>query len=155
VLRWQFRLAHRRLEHGLDAVVAERARRPERLARASRTYARCVVREDLSVHGLLAAGGTPLALGPWRGRTGLSELPPIGGPPAWQAWAARLVCDLAALRAYAQAVYAATDIALAPPEGTPRLTCAPDTLRLLSAVVLTVAAGTAELAALLAPESPP
>ena len=142
VLRWQFRLAHLRLERGLDAV----AQRPELLPRASVTYARGVVREDLGVHGLLSVGGTPLALGPWHGRTGLSELPPIGGPRAWQTWSARLVCDLAPLRVYAQAVYAATDAALA--EDTHAIACPPYTLRLLGAIVLTVAASAAELAAL-------
>ena len=154
VLRWQFRLVHLRLEHGLDACVAETGRRrPDLLARASVTYAHSVVREDLSVHGLLVVGGVPLALGPWRGRTGLSELPPIGGRRTWQAWSTRLVCDLALLRVYAQAVHAATDAALAAdPHAT--AACAPYTLRLLGAIVLTAAASAAKLAALAPPEPP-
>jgi hypothetical protein len=63
------------------------------------------------VNGVLQAR-RPLALTAWLGRTGMSELPPIvcqtdddrGG------WAARVSIDVAALRGYAGAVYAATDV---------------------------------------------
>jgi len=70
------------------------------------TYAHVVVSEDMVVNGMLG-GRSPMAMGSWAGRTGLSELPPSDAD--WGAWARRVRVDLAALRQYAHAVYAASD----------------------------------------------
>jgi hypothetical protein len=71
-------------------------------------YAECVVLEDLTVNGALS-GCTPLALSTWRGRTGLDPLPPLFRRGSKRAWSDRVDINLAELRRYAQAVYAATD----------------------------------------------
>jgi hypothetical protein len=88
---------------------------------ACRHYGLVLLCEDVIVNGVLDAR-PPLALSTWHARTGMSELPPIvarrrmgisGLPPVVAgdrgAWAARVRIDLAALRDYAVAVYAATD----------------------------------------------
>ncbi len=73
-------------------------------------YAHVVAAQDFGLHGLLL-GSAPLALGPWSGRTGMAELPPAFGEP-WDGWA-KQPFDLLALRAYARAVYDASDAYLA------------------------------------------
>ena len=110
LLRRQFRLAHELLEAAIDQLPTETVHlRPHDLAGlAGASYARGVVCEDLSVNGVLAAG-TSLALSAWIGRTGLSELPPLGRPADGCDWSRRVRLDLAAFRPYARAVYAATD----------------------------------------------
>jgi hypothetical protein len=75
---------------------------------ASPALALGVVCEDVIVNGIFA-NRTPLALSTWRQRTGLSELPPLRGEAARNAWALRVGIDAAALHTYAQAVRAATD----------------------------------------------
>ncbi len=80
-------------------------------------YAHVVVAEDGMVNGILK-GGVPLFFGEWAGRTGLSALPPMPDPQAgatsgWSVWARTVTADLAALRRYAAAVYAASDAFLA------------------------------------------
>ena len=133
LLRWQFSLAHRLLEDTVasipEATAPDTARPISALRRprsgttatpAGACYAHVVYGEDLIVNGILA-GRQPLAISTWAGRTGLGELPTLGGSiaspipeqPAWCAWARRVQIDLAPLRAYAQAVYAATDAYLA------------------------------------------
>lgn len=74
------------------------------------TYAHMVLNEDWGVHTLLQ-GQVPLYETTWAGRTGFSAPQPGGG--AWEEWARTVRVDLAALRQYAQAVYAATDAYLA------------------------------------------
>ena len=72
-------------------------------------YAHVASAQDMAVNGLLK-GGAPLAASNWAGKTGMSEPPPGGGAPGdWGDWPRRVRIDLAALRQYAQAVYAATD----------------------------------------------
>ena len=71
-----------------------------------------VLAEDVVINGVLAAHA-PLALSTWRGRTGLSELPPLGRPFNRRAWACRVRIEPAGLSAYAKAVHAATDTYLA------------------------------------------
>lgn len=46
----------------------------------------------------------------WQDRTGIGEPLPMG---PWDEWARRVVIDVPAMRAYAQAVYANTDAYLA------------------------------------------
>lgn len=76
-------------------------------------YAHFVTSEDLVVNGLLG-GRVPLFAGSHADRTGLSEPPPNSATAKdWAgqfgAWCRRVRIDLAACRAYAQSVYAATD----------------------------------------------
>jgi hypothetical protein len=72
------------------------------------TYAHVVLWEDMGVHGLLQ-NRSPLSMDSWAGRTGLSEPPRLDRPGAWEDWGRRVRVDLASLRAYARAVYDATD----------------------------------------------
>jgi len=78
------------------------------------TYAHVVCSEDMIVQGMLRQTA-PLSAGTWAGRTGLSEPMPTPGP-GWAdygPWTRRVRIDLAALRAYAQAVADQTDSWLA------------------------------------------
>jgi hypothetical protein len=68
--------------------------------------------EDMALHGLLE-GVAPLAATEWNGRTGFATMPPFGTGHSWAAWARETRFDLAALRQYGAAVYAATDDSLA------------------------------------------
>lgn len=157
LLRQQFRLAHRLLDAATAAISTEMIHRcpPGAAAPAGARYAQIVVCEDLSVNGALATG-VPLALSSWAGRTGLSELPPLARPgPAddWYAWARRVRIELAALRAYAQAVYAATDVYLAAlPDDALDPACHELPVCLLNALLLTLAMRRGEIACLLAAE---
>jgi hypothetical protein len=122
LLRWQFGLVHGLLDHSSGCGT------PVATAR----YAAGVVIEDITVSSLLA-GRRPLALSTWRGRTGLSRLPPLRRCLRVQAWADNVDINVTQLRTYAQAVYAATDsylsgFALA----HDRLTCCVLTALLLS-----------------------
>ncbi|MBI4504819.1 MAG: DinB family protein [Chloroflexi bacterium] len=68
--------------------------------------------------GGVLRGAAPLFATTWAGRVGVSELPPppaSGQPgiPPWDQWARSVRVDLAALRQYGQAVYAASDEYLA------------------------------------------
>lgn len=81
------------------------------------TYAHIVLSEDGTINGLLK-GGAPLFASTWAGKVGVSEVPPMINPqkpgfPDWSGWSRRVRVDLAALRQYAKAVYAATDAYLA------------------------------------------
>src|SRR5438128_2627946 len=102
LLRWQFRLAHGLLGASLDALSTQ----------AAACHAQAVLSEDLTVNGVLASH-TPLALSTWHGRTGISELPRLCAPIDWSVWAVNVRFDPTKHRAYAEAVYAATDAYLA------------------------------------------
>jgi hypothetical protein len=157
LLRRQFGLAHDLLDAAMEGISAEAAHRcpPGAAAPAGACYAQVVLCEDLSVNGVLTAG-VPLALSSWAGATGLSELPPFGGPADWRAWARQVRLDLAELRPYARAVYAATDAYLAALTDE-----ALDSAHgehpacLLSALLLTLAMRRGEIACLLALEHGP
>jgi DinB superfamily len=73
-------------------------------------YAHIVTGEDFLVNALMRQGA-PLLASSWADKTGLSEMPPIGG--GMHEWGQRVQIDLTVLRAYAQAVYASTDEYLA------------------------------------------
>lgn len=105
-----FRAAHEFLEGTIEGVSAEAAAAPPPGAPASiaAQYAHVVCSEDMGVHTLLGAG-TPLFQGDWSGRTGLSETPPLYPGADLKGWARSAQIDLDKLRAYARAVYAATD----------------------------------------------
>jgi hypothetical protein len=64
--------------------------------------------QDVALHGLLE-GKPPLVAGAWAGRAGFAEMPPFGPGKSWEDWARASAFDVAALRGYGAAVYAATD----------------------------------------------
>lgn len=68
--------------------------------------AHIVCSEDGVINGMLQ-NKPPLMAGAWATKTGLSEPPPPGFE--WREWGSRVKVDLAAHRAYADAVFAATD----------------------------------------------
>ncbi len=107
----------------LDATMADVAgdvaawRPPGTALPIAACYAHVVIAEDGMVSGILKKG-LPLFMGAWAGKTGLSALPPgpdpKGGPmPDWSDWARNVTVDVAPLRRYATAVYAASDAFLA------------------------------------------
>lgn len=102
------------LEATMQDVSAEQAQwsPPGKPTPIAAQYAHVVVSADMGVNGLLK-GSAPLAMSSWAGRTGVSELPPMGLHSTLDQWAERAKIDLAALRAYAQAVYASCDEYLA------------------------------------------
>ena len=71
-------------------------------------YAHVVFSEDMAVQTLLK-GTDMLAATGWAGRFGASEMPPLGPGGDLKGWSHRATVDLAAMRAYARAVYAETD----------------------------------------------
>jgi hypothetical protein len=152
LLRRQFQFAHELLDGVTERLTSEEAHRhpPGTAAPAGASYAQVVVCEDLSVNVVLGHG-TPLALSTWAGRTGLSQLPPLARSADWQHWARRVRVDLAELRSYAQAVYAATDAYLAAlPDGALDPERGEGPACLLSALLLTLAMRRGEIACLLA-----
>lgn len=70
-------------------------------------YAHVVTSEDFGLQ--LLRGKDLLATTAWAGRTGLSELPPLGPGGDLKAWSRRAAVELPMLRRYAEAVYGATD----------------------------------------------
>jgi hypothetical protein len=92
-LRRQFREVHQVLDSRFDGLASD---------------AQLVWWEDITVNGVLA-GCAPLALSTWRGRTGLSQLPPIHRQRAHDGWVSRVDIEFHEFRNYARAVYAATD----------------------------------------------
>lgn len=119
-LRAQYKLAHDTLEGTVHSLTAEQAHwSPSgRAMPIAAHYAHIVSGEDFFVNGVFK-GGAPIAQTTMAGKTGISE-PPMPGD--WTAWARRVRIEMPALRAYAQAVFAATDAYLATltPEGLGR-----------------------------------
>ena len=118
-IREQLRSAHWLLEETVSDVTEEMAHHalPGKALPIGAAYAHYVTGEDWMVHVLLQ-GGSPLFAGKWAGRTGLSEMQPGPDPVRdWTAevegWIRRVRLDLPAFRAYARAVYEATDAYLA------------------------------------------
>jgi hypothetical protein len=105
-LRGLFKNLHEQwLEGTLAGVTNEQAHwePPGNVAPVGAQYAHVVTAED-ALFNMVLAGGMPQMM---RTPTGLSEPPPQGG--AWIDWGKRVRVDMAALRAYAQLVYANTD----------------------------------------------
>jgi hypothetical protein len=92
LLRWQFGVVHALLD----------------TSAAPARYAEAVVIEDITISCLLSRR-QPLAVSTFRGRTGLSHLPPLGRRHPRAAWSDSLAINVAELRTYAHAVHAATD----------------------------------------------
>ena len=65
----------------------------------------------MALYGLIE-GSAPLATTRWTGRTGFATAPPVGPGQSSAEWARDTQFDLAALRQYGAAVYAATDLVL-------------------------------------------
>jgi hypothetical protein len=112
LLRQQFQITHNFLEGTMADLTEEQAHwsPPGAAMPIAAVYAHVVTSEDAIINGLVQQV-VPLSSGNWAGRTGLSEGPPMG--PPWAEWAGRVRVDLAAVREYAQAVYANTDAYLA------------------------------------------
>jgi hypothetical protein len=71
-------------------------------------YAHVLGAEDMAIQGLLL-GKAPMAASTWAGKVGASEPPPLGPGVDVKGWSQRAKLDLAGMRRYGQAVYAATD----------------------------------------------
>jgi hypothetical protein len=111
-------LGHWYLAGTMADVTAEQAHYapPGRANPIGATFAHVVCSEDLIVNGMLRQQ-TPLLASSHANTTGLSEPMPMPRSPDWGeaygAWARRVQVDLAALKTYAEAVYAGTDTYLA------------------------------------------
>ena len=112
LLREQFKSAHGLLESTMRDVTEEQAQwsPPGKANPVGATYAHAILSEDMMLNGMLK-GGAPLFATTFADKTGLSEVLPPDQP--WDAWSRSVQIDLDALRAYAKAVYAATDEYLA------------------------------------------
>jgi uncharacterized damage-inducible protein DinB len=108
LVRQQFQGSRRWSEGTVEGLTNEQAHwQPSGTAHSiAASYAHLVNAEDAFVNGLLQSK-TPLAASEFAGRTGLSEPHPMGQMTS--EWARQVQVDLPALRAYAAAVYAATD----------------------------------------------
>jgi len=124
-IRAQMKSAHWLLEKTLSDVSDEMVRfaPPGKALPIGAAYVHYVMGEDWTIHSVFK-GVAPLMAGPWAGRTGVSE-PQPGPGDEWasrfEAWSRRVRVDLPAFRAYAKAVYEATDghlATLADPELT-------------------------------------
>jgi len=84
-------------------------------------YVHVIGSEDMAIQRLLR-GKDLLATSAWAGRTGVSEMPPLGPGGDLKTWSQQAKVDVRAMQAYGQAVYAATDEYLASltPEGLTR-----------------------------------
>jgi hypothetical protein len=104
-LRAQLRFAHEWLEGtlaGVDDALANEVPPGGKVASIGAMYGHVVMGEDYFVNVLLR-GAAPIMAG---GSTGVSEPPP---PGSWGEWGRSVHTDIAALHAYAQQVYMATD----------------------------------------------
>jgi hypothetical protein len=114
VLRQMFAQMHVWLESTVRDLTAESCHwQPSgRVVPAGAHYAHHVMGSEDMIFNLVIRKATPLALGAWQGKTGVSELHPKP-MSAWDDWARRVQIDVPAVREYAQAVYANTDAYLA------------------------------------------
>gem|GEM_PF-170932 len=144
LLRWQFFQAHQLLDEAVGQCP------PDAAASGAACYARAILCEDIGVNGVLAAR-SPLALSTWAGRTGLDPLPWLGAPIDWPAWGGTVRLNLAGVRAYASAVYDATDAFLTGLPDAPDAT----TVRVLTGLLLMVSMGHGEILGLSRRVPPP
>jgi len=116
-IRAQMKSAHWLLEETLSDVTDEMVRfaPPGKALPIGAAYVHYVSGEDWAIHSVFK-GVAPLMAGPWAGRTGVSEPQPAPGDDwaaRFEAWSRRVRVNLPAFRAYAKAVYEATDAYLA------------------------------------------
>ncbi|HEV8633813.1 MAG TPA: DinB family protein [Chloroflexota bacterium] len=113
ILRANLSDAHWLLEQVVDGVTDQHLHwhPPGTANTIAATYAHVVANEDLFVQETLQ-GRKPLAEGEWSDRDGISLPVPRRGAD-WFAWSRRVRVDVAAARAYAAAVYSASDVYLA------------------------------------------
>jgi hypothetical protein len=111
-LRSLYEQAHGTLEATMADVAPEQVHwsPPGKAIPIGASYAHALTGEDGVLRGMVQKTA-PLFASVWAGRAGLSEPPPQGLD--WDEWSRRVQIDLPALRAYGQAVYAATDAYLA------------------------------------------
>lgn len=119
LLQEEIKAAHQLLESTINGVTTEQLHwcPPGTAIPLGATYAHVIFSEDGIVNGMLA-GGIPQFAGPWEGKTGASELPPMPNPkvpgiPDWREWSRLVKIDLSTFRQYAQSVYAASEAYLA------------------------------------------
>ena len=110
LLQMQIRTAHNWLEGTMQHVTTAMAHwlpagNPGSIGAQ---YAHVALTEDYFVQSVLR-GRVPLSAGPYAGKLGLSELPPARGQGSWGQWSRAVQVDLDLLRAYARAVYSATE----------------------------------------------
>jgi hypothetical protein len=112
LLRAQFQTAHQFMEETMADVTPAMAHwlPPGRANPLGASYAHVLFGEDMIIQGVLKQTA-PLFAGSWADRLGVSEPMPMpsAGGEEYYAWTHRVQVDLDALRAYGQAVYAATD----------------------------------------------
>ena len=109
VLREQLQTSHELLDTTLADVTADQLHwSPPGVANPlGASYAHILMSEDIIINGLLRKQA-PLAMGSWAGKLGVSEPHPALGQD-WNEWARKVKIDLAALKQYGQAVFAASD----------------------------------------------
>ena len=125
-IRAQMKSAHWLLEETISDVSDEMGRfaPPGKALPIGAAYVHYVSEEDWMIHSLFQ-GVAPLMAGPWAGRTGVSEPQPGPGDDwatRFAAWSRRVRVDLPAFRAYAKAVYEATDALPCHPRGLGTIT---------------------------------
>jgi hypothetical protein len=108
------RTAHEALEGTMADVTPAQATwdPPGKAFNIAANYTHVVGSEDLGIQRLLR-GVDLLATSAWAGRTGVSEMPPLGPGGDLKTWSRQAKVDVPALQRYGQAVYAATDAYLA------------------------------------------
>lgn len=113
-LREQLRSANWLLEACMEGVTQDQLQwNPAGTAHSvASSYAHAVVGQDFVIHGMVQ-NKPPLAATTWANKVGVSALPPQEGGADWSGWARTVRVDLAAIKQYAQAVYAASDAYLA------------------------------------------
>ncbi|HEV8639210.1 MAG TPA: DinB family protein [Chloroflexota bacterium] len=113
VVRGSLSDAHWLLEQVVDGLAEEHLHwvPPGTANTIAATYAHVVGSEDVFVQEILL-GRTPLGEGEWSGRAGISLRVPRRGAD-WFEWSRRVRVDVVTARAYAAAVYAASDAYLA------------------------------------------
>ena len=109
LVRGQYKGAHDLLEATMNDVTDEQAHwPPPGIANPlGASYVHVLMAEDALINARVR-GTTPLSLGEYAGKLGVSEPPPRPGP-GFDEWARRVKVDLAKTRAYARAVYKQTD----------------------------------------------
>ena len=110
ILRQQFKECNEWLEATMAGVTPEQAHwKPAGSANPlGATYAHALMTQDY-VANMAIKGGAPLAATTWAKKVGISEPPPKDEITAWALWARLVQVDLAALKAYGQAVAASVD----------------------------------------------